>query len=155
MSDAASRWGLPQGFTPVLMPLPDEIKSALRPRFQANEPVIISLSNEGDSVFLVATTERVWTVRSGMTAGTGGVNVREYSWHEIADLKMLQSPLNIKITLSFHSRDGRKPESGPRAKQWKLHTDALMPFESARGVQAFQALQNVWIHKTRAELYDE
>ena len=153
MSDAASRWGLPPGFAPVLMPLPDEVKGALRPRFQPNEPVIITLGNEGDSLFLIATTERVFSVRSGITAGTSGLQIREYSYAEIADLKMLQSPLNVKITLSFHSRDGRKPESGARAKQWKLHTDQLMPFETARGVQAFDALQNVWIHKTRGELY--
>jgi hypothetical protein len=155
MSDAASRWGLPSGFTPVLMPLPDEVKAALRPLLQPNEPVIISLTNEGNSVHLVATTERLFTVRSGMTAGTGGMSVREYSWAAIADLKMLQSPLNVKITISFHSRDGKKPESGPRAKQWKLHTDQVMPFETARGAQAFEALQNVWIHKTRSELYSE
>ena len=155
MSDAASRWGLPEGFAPVLMPLPDEIKSQMRPLLRANEPVIIALGNEGDSLFLVATTERVFSVRSGITAGTSGLQVREYSYQEIADLKMLQSPLNVKITLSFHSRDGRKAESGARAKQWKLYTDQLMPFETARGVQAFGALQKVWVHKTRPELYEE
>ncbi len=145
--DPAVRWGLPPGFRPVVTPVPDELKELLREMLRANEPIVASIGNEGDSIFLVASTERLFSARRGATAGVTGWTIREYEWLAITDLRLQSAPLNVRITVSFHSRDGRKAESGRGAKQWKLHTDALAPFETARGSEVFQAIQSVWVHK--------
>ena len=147
-NDPAVRWGLPPGFQPVVSPLPNEVKDVLRGMLRPNEPIIASLGNEGDTIFIVASTQRVFSVRRGATAGVTGFTIRPYEWNEITDMKMQTASLNVRIVLSYHSRDGRTPESGPRAKQWKLHTDSLAPFETARGSQVYEAIQSIWIHKT-------
>ncbi len=150
-NDPAVRWGLPAGFRPVVSPVPDELKEMLREMLRPNEPVIGALGNEGDTIFVVASTERLFSARRGATAGVTGWTIKEYEWADIADLKMQTASMNVRYTISFHSRDGRTPSSGPRAKQWKLITDNLAPFETARGSELYEAIQSVWIHKTRGE----
>jgi hypothetical protein len=154
-SDPALRWGLPAGFRPVLYALPDEVKELVRGLLGANEPVVVALANQSDNIFLIATPQRLFSVRHGMGAGVTNFTVKEFAWDALTDLKMQQAPLNTKIMLSFHSRDGRNPESGPRAKQWKLVTDNLMPFDTEQGTNAFAALQSIWVHKTASIAGDE
>ena len=134
-----------------MSPVPDELKDMLREMLRPNEPVLAALGNEGDSIFIVASTERFFSARRGATAGVTGWTIKEYVWPAIVDMKMQTASTNVRITISFHSRDGRTPESGPRAKQWKIVNDSLAPFETARGSEVYEAVQSVWIHKTRGE----
>ena len=150
-NDPAMRWGLPPGFRPVVSPVPDELKEMLREMLRSDEPIIGSLGNEGDTIFIVASTQRLFSARRGATAGVTGWTIKEYEWTSIADLKMQTASMNVRIVISFHSRDGRTAENGPRAKQWKIVTDSLAPFETARGSELYQAIQSVWVHKMRAE----
>lgn len=146
-NDAAERWGLPAGFRPVLHPLPDEIKNLMREKLRADEAVIACVANVEDTISLVATTSRVFVVRTGPTAGVTGFQAREYSWEAIADLKLQTNPSNVKISISYHSRDGKTAESGPRAHQYKIQSDDITPLETLAGTQAFENLHAAWHYK--------
>ena len=150
MSEAAALWGLPEDFEPVRFPIPDAAKQAVRPLLGANEPVLVTLSNEGDSISLIATPLRVLSVKTGeQQAGAAGVTIKEYPYEGIADMKISSAAINVKITLHFKSsNNGRTVETGLRARLAKDHTDNLMPFESTAGAQAFKAIYDVWVHKT-------
>ena len=50
MSDPAVLWGLPPGFEPVRQPIPDAAKQVLLPMLSADEPVLVMIANEGDSI---------------------------------------------------------------------------------------------------------
>lgn len=150
-NDPALRWGLPAGFRPVVAPLPDDVKELMRGVLRAGEPVVAALGNEGDSIFVIATPQRLFRLKRGAAAGVTGWNLQDYEWLAITDLRLKTASINVGITVSFHSRDGRTPESGPRARQWKLCTDTLTPFETARGSQLFEAIQSIWVHKTHSE----
>ena len=146
--DAALRWGLPPGFRPLCFPVATEVKELMRTLLNADEPVIATLANEGDSISVVATPHRVFSIRSGMTAGVTGFTVREFPWEGISDLRLQSMPMNIKIAIHFKSTDGgRTAEVGRRAVMAKPAVDNLTLFESGAGTQVFEALYGIWQHK--------
>jgi hypothetical protein len=150
MSDPAALWGLPPGFEPVRLPISDDAKQALRPLLGANEPVLVMISNEGDSIALIATPLRVLSVKTGgVQAGATGASVKEYPYEGITDMKIQSAAINVKIALHFKTtNNGRTVEVGLRAKLAKDHVDNLMPFESTAGAEAFKAIYDIWVHKT-------
>jgi hypothetical protein len=150
MSDPASLWDLPAGFEPVRLPISDDAKQVLRPMLSAQEPVLVTISNEGDSIALVATPLRILSVKTGGTqAGATGASVKEYPYEGITDMKIQSAAINVKIALHFKTtNNGRTVEIGHRAKLAKDHVDNLMPFESTGGAEAFKAIYDIWVHKT-------
>jgi hypothetical protein len=150
MSDPAALWGLPPDFEPVRLPISDDAKQALRPMLSAQEPVLVTISNEGDSIALVATPLRILSVKTGGTqAGATGASVKEYPYEGITDMKIQSAAINVKIALHFKTtNNGRTVEVGLRAKLAKDHVDNLMPFESTGGAEAFKAIYDIWVHKT-------
>jgi hypothetical protein len=149
MSDAALRWGLPEEFEPVRYPVNDEVKQLVREILEPNEPVIVSVANEGDTTSLLATPKRVITIRSGgATAGVTGFTMRDFTWDAITDIRMLTGALNVTITIHFQSKDGgRTAETGIKAKFAKPAIDKIMPFEISAGTAAFEAIHSVLHHK--------
>jgi hypothetical protein len=145
--DAAVRWGLPPGFTPARFPIADDVKDLIRDMLEQGEPVIVTLSNEGNSISLVATSQRVFSIRSGLVAGVTGYTVREFPWEGISDLRLQASALNVKISIHFKSSDGRTVAVGRRAAFGKPAVDNLTPFETHAGTQAFEAIHAVWHYK--------
>ena len=154
--DAVARWGLPPGFAPVRFPVSDDVKSIVRDLLSAGEPVVVSLANEGDSISIIATPHRFFSIRTGQTAGVTGCTVREYAWPAITNMTLQQAALNVKIGINFRSTDGgRTAEVGRRAAFGKPATDNLMPFEPAAGAQAFEAIQSIWHHATISQAQSE
>ena len=147
--DVAESWGLPAGFRPVRHPISDDVKNVVRDLLSPGEPVIVTLSNEGDSISLVATPQRLFTIRAGTVAGSGitGANVREFPWEGITKMILQPAALNVKIAIHYRTMDGRTVEVGRRAAMGKDAVDNVMPFESAAGSDAFQAIFDVWQHK--------
>src|SRR4028119_1290101 len=113
--DAAVRLGLPPGLMPARFPIADDVKDLIRDMLSPGEPVIVTLSNEGNSISLVATSQRVFSIRSGLVAGVTGFTVREFPWEGISDLRLQAAALNVKISIHFKSTDGRTVEVGRRA----------------------------------------
>lgn len=150
MSDPAVLWGLPPGFEPLRQPIPDAAKQVLLPMLSADEPVLVTIANEGDSITLVATPLRVLSVKTGgAQAGATGASVKEYPYEGITDMKIQSAAINVKIALHFKTtNNGRTVETGHRAKLAKDHVDNLMPFESTSGAEAFKAIYDIWVHKT-------
>lgn len=150
MSDTATRWGLPADFEPVRLPIPEDAKFALRPMLTADEPVLVTISNEGDTISIVATSQRIFSVKTGgANAGATGATVKEYPYEGITDMKIQSAAINVKIALHFKTTNGgRTVEVGHRAKLAKDHVDNLMPFESTAGAEAFKAIYDLWVHKT-------
>lgn len=146
-TDTAAQWGLPPGFQPVRHAIGDDVKSLIRDLLRPNEPVIVSIANEGNTISLIATPQRVFSVRTGATAGVTGFNVREFPWEGIADLRLQAMPLNVKIAVHFRTSDGRTVEVGRRAAMGKPAVDNLMPFETAAGTAAFEAIHGIWHYK--------
>ncbi len=153
--DAAVRWGLPPGFIPARFPIADDVKELIRDMLQAGEPVIVTLTNEGNSISLVATPQRVFSIRSGMGAGVTGYTVREFPWEGITDLRLQASALNVKISIHFKSSDGRTVAVGRRAAFGKPAVDNLTPFETNAGTQVFEAIHSVWHYKKNIPQADE
>ncbi|RYG75422.1 hypothetical protein EON80_00740 [bacterium] len=150
--DMAEQWGLPPGFAPVRYSISDDAKNALRGQLPAGEPVVISISNEGDTVAIVATPSRLFSVKTGsLGAGAGGASVREYPWEGVFDFVMTPMTHNLKIAIHFRSSDGRKVEVGRRAMMGKPVVDNLMPFEIEGGQQVYRALLQVWNYKRAME----
>jgi hypothetical protein len=149
--DAATQWGLPPGFQPARFSVPDGVKEVVRGVLHANEPVIVSITNEGDNISVIATPERVLAVRAGGAgAGVTGFSVKEYPWAGITNLVLQQMALNAKYAIHYRTSDGRTVEIGRRAAMGKPAIDNLMPFESEAGAEAFEALHSVWQHKKAA-----
>ena len=150
MTDTATKWGLPPDFEPVRTPIPEEAKQVLRPMLEANEPVLVTISNEGNSITLIATPLRVLSVKTGgAQAGATGASVKEYPYEGITDMKIQSAAINVKIALHFKTtNNGRTVEVGHRAKLAKDHVDNIMPFESVGGAEAFKAIYDIWVHKT-------
>lgn len=146
--DVAEQWGLPPGFAPVRYSISDDAKNALRGRLPAGEPVIISISNEGDTIAIVATPSRLFSVKTNsLGAGAAGANIREYPWEGVFDIVSTPMTHNLKIAVHFRSSDGKKVEVGRRAMLAKPHVDNLMPFEIEGGQQVFRSLLQVWNYK--------
>lgn len=147
--DVAESWGLPAGFSPVRHPISDDVKNVVRDLLGPGEPVVVTLSNEGDSITLIATPQRLFSVRAGTVGGAGvtGANVREFSWEGITKLILQPAALNVKIAIHYRTMDGRTVEVGRRAAMGKDAVDNVMPFESNAGSDAFQAIYDIWQHK--------
>ncbi|PQV64893.1 hypothetical protein B1R32_103160 [Abditibacterium utsteinense] len=143
--DSAQQWGLPAGFAPVRYTISDEVKSALRARLTPGDPVVVSIANESDTVSIVATPSRLFTIKTGsLGAGAAGVLVREYPWEGVFDIVATPMTHNLKIALHFRSNDNRTVEVGRRAALAKPAVENLMPFESAGGTEVFRALLQIW-----------
>lgn len=143
--DAAQRWGLPPGFTPVRYAVSDPVKEIVRSQLGSDEPVVVSLANEGDTISFVATPQRLLTVRSGgVTAGVTGFDVRSFPWEGINKLILQQAALNVKIAVHYKTCDGRTVEVGRRAALGRPAIDNLMPFETVAGKEAFEAIYQIW-----------
>jgi hypothetical protein len=149
--DMAQEWGLPPGFAPVRYIISDDAKNALRGQLPVGEPVIVSISNEGDTITIVATPSRLFTVKTGsLGAGALGASVREYPWEGVFNFVMTPMTHNLKIAVHYRSSDGRKIEVGRRAMMAKPAVENLMPFEIEAGTQVFRALLQVWNFKKAA-----
>lgn len=148
--DIAVRWGLPPGFTPTRFGVNDQVKSIIRDLLQGNEPVIVSIANEGDTIAVVATPQRLFTVKTGAVQGAGvtGCTVKEFPWEGITNLVMQHAGVNIKYAIHYRTKDGRTVETGMRAKLGQAAVDNVMAFENEAGTEAFQAINMVWLHKT-------
>lgn len=148
--DITQQWGLPADFAPVRYAISDDVKNALRGSING-EPVLVTIANEGDTVSIVATPNRLFTIKtSQLGAGAAGVSVREYPWEGVFDLVMTPMTLNLKIAVHFRSNDGRKPEVGRRAALAKPAVENLMPFESVGGAEVFRAMLQLWNTKRAA-----
>ena len=146
--DAATQWGLPPGFQPARYSVPDDVKEVVRGVLHANEPVIVSITNEGDNISIIATPERLLAVRAGGAgAGVTGYNVKEFPWEGITNLVLQQMALNAKFAIDYKTSDGRTVEVGRRAAMGKAAVDNLMPFEVTAGSEVFEALHAVWQYK--------
>ncbi len=144
---------LPPNFVPVRTAISDETKAALRPLLQERgEPVLVSIANESDTVSIVATASRMWTVKTGaLGAGAAGVLVREYPWDAVFDLVQTPMTHNLKIALHFRSNNGKSIEVGRRALLAKPAVENLMPFENQSGTEVFRALLQLWnFHRAKA-----
>jgi hypothetical protein len=146
--DTATRWGLPTGIVPVHFPIDDEVKEVVRGELSPNEPVIATLANEEQTLTIVATPQRLFTIRSGSTlAGVTGFTVREFPWEGITKMILQQASANVKFALHFKTSDGRKVEVGRRAAMGMAATENLMPFEPTSGHQVFALIHQIWEHK--------
>jgi len=149
-NNPAERWGLPADFAPARFPIGDEEKELIREMLGADEPVLVTLVNENNTTTIVATTQRLFTIRSGQGAGVTGFTVREFPWSGIHDMRLTQMGTNVKIQVGFKSRDnGRTAEIGPKAAFAKDAIDDLKPFETNAGTQCFEAMHTLW-HTLRA-----
>ena len=149
--DTAQKWGLPPGFEPVRYAISDDVKNALRGVLQAGDPVVISIANESDTVSIVATPTRFYSIKTGeLGAGASGAAVREYPWEGVFNLVMSPMTHNLRITVHFRTSDGKKVEIGRRALLGKPATENLMPFESEAGAQVFRAMLQIWNFKRAA-----
>jgi hypothetical protein len=148
--DVASRWGLPPGFVPVRHPIDDEVKEVVRGELSPGEPVVITLANEEGTVSIIATPQRLLSVRSGgATAGVTGFNVRDFPWEGITKLVLQQASTTLKFAIHYKTSDGRKVEVGRRAALAMAATENLMPFDPTAGHEVFAALYQIWEYKTQ------
>lgn len=146
--DIAQQWGLPEGFAPVRYPISDEVKDVARGVLAPGEPAIVTIANEAGTVSVIATPQRLISIKSGAGgAGVTGFNAKEYSWEAITNLIFAPVSINCKYSVCYKSSGGGKVETGMRAKMGKDAKDDLMPFETAAGEEAFQAIYAIWHHK--------
>lgn len=146
--DVSAQWGLPPGFQPVRYIISEEAKDAVRGVLKPQEPVIISIGNEADTIAIVATPHRVLSVKtSGLGAGVKGAMIREYPWDGIFDIVITPMTHNVKLAFHFRSSDGRTVETGRRASMAKEQVENLMAFEKVGGQDVFRALLQVWNYK--------
>src|SRR5439155_14985047 len=94
-NDIATRWGLPADFVPVRLPIDDDVKDVVRDLLHPDEPVVVTMVNEGNSISIIATPQRLMAVRTGDTAGVTGFNVKEYPWEAITDLTIQRPSTNV------------------------------------------------------------
>lgn len=146
--NAAAQWGLPPEFAPVRYAISDDAKNVVRGLLQPNEPVIVSISNEGDAVTIVATPYRVFVIKTNSYgAGASGAAVREFPYEGIERIVMRPQVLNLTLALHYRTSDGKKVEVGRRAKLAKPAVDNLMAFEIAAGEEVYDALFKIWEFK--------
>ena len=149
--DIAQRWGLPESFTPIRYAISEETKEMMRGVLEPNEPVVATIANEGDTVIVIATPQRLFTIKTKTIGGAGvtGFNTKVFPWEAITNLVLQPATLNVVFQIHYKSNDGIKVEVGRRAKMAKDTTDKVMPFETEAGTQFFQAVYGIWHHKMR------
>lgn len=141
-------WDLPPDFAPVRYPVSEEVKTIVRPLLGANEPVIVSLTNDEDAIALLATPDRLLAIKiGGLSAGAAGVNVREFPWAGLTNIVTTQVGLQMKVALHFRSSNGRTVEVGRRAQLGKPAVENLAGFDAQMGGAACAALTQIWNHK--------
>lgn len=141
-------WNLPPHFVPVRFPISDAVKNVVRPLLGANEPVIVSLTNDEDAITLLATPERVFAVKiGGLSAGAQGVTVREFPWEGLTNIVVTPLSFQLKVALHFRSSNGRTVEVGRRAQMGKPAVENLAGFDAEKGGQACAAIISIWNHK--------
>lgn len=144
---------LPPDFVPARYAISDEVKAALRPLLVAGEPVVVSIANESDTVSLVATPKRLFTVKTGaLGSGAAGIAIREYPWQGVFDIVQTPMTHNLKIAVHFRSNNGKVVEVGRRAMLAKPAVENLMPFENQSGSEVFRALLQLWNFHRAAQL---
>ena len=155
MSNANNAWNLPPDFAPVRYPVSDEIKNIVRPMLGANEPVIVSLTNDEDAITLIGTPNRLLTIKTGgLSAGAAGLSVREFPWEGLTDIVTTVLGLQMKIALHFRSSNGRTVEVGRRAQLGKPAIENVAGFDAEMGNAACAALIQIWKHKSGAGTED-
>lgn len=146
--DSVTRWGLPEGFVPVRYVVSDEVKDLVRSELQPDEPVLVSLANEGGNVTLIATPQRLLGIRSGAaSAGVTGFSLKEFPWPGITKIVLQQATATVKFVVHFRSTDGRTVALGRRAALGKDASENYMPFDPTAGHEAFAAIHQLWEHK--------
>ena len=144
--DASEKWGLPPDFQPVRFAIPDSAKGAIRSVLGANEPVIVSLTNDEELISLVATPGRVLSVRTqeiGIGAGTS--QVKPFPWPGIFNLTLRPQPLIVSLVIEYRTSDnGKTVEIGRRAMLGKPKADTFTGFSKEQGEAAFTALTQLW-----------
>lgn len=144
--DISEKWGLPPDFAPVRFAIPDDAKNALRAVLGANEPVIVSLTNDEELVSLVATPGRILTLRTqeiGVSAGTS--QVKAFPYPGIFNLTLRPQPLIVSLVIEYRTSDnGKTVEIGRRALLAKPKSDTLTGFSKEQGEAAFAALTQLW-----------
>lgn len=146
--DAAQRWGLPEGFVPVRYPIADSVKEVVRGVLLPNEPAVVTLANEGETVSVIATPQRLITVKSGAAgAGVTGFNTKEFPWEAITNLVFQPVSISCKFSIHYKTSGGGRVETGRRARMGKDAKDDVMPFENVAGDEAFRAIYSIWQHK--------
>ncbi len=144
--DISEKWGLPPDFQPVRFAIPDDAKNALRPVLGANEPVIISLTNDEELVSLVATPGRILSLRTqeiGVSAGNA--QVKAFPYPAIFNLTLRPQPLIVSLVIEYRTSDnGKTVEIGRRALLAKPKADTLTGFSKEQGEAAFNALTLLW-----------
>jgi hypothetical protein len=146
--DTAQSWGLPEGFTPVRYPLEESVKEVVRGVLAPGEPAVVTIANEGATVSVIATPQHLIVVKSGAAgAGVTGFNTKEYPWGDITNLVFHPVSINCKFSIHYKTTGGGKVETGIRARMGKDAKDDVMPFETAAGEEAFQAIYAIWHHK--------
>lgn len=146
--DSAQKWGLPEGFTPLRLPIDDEVKSVVRGVLQPQEAVVVTIANESGTVTVIGTTSRLLTIKSG-TAGAGvtGFQTKEYPWEALTNLVLQPASLNVVYRIDYKTSGGGKVEVGRRARMGKDASDKVMPFDTQDGTRAFEALYSILEHK--------
>jgi len=147
--DTAQRWGLPEGFTPLRYSISEETKEMMRGVLPPGEPVVATIANEGGTVIVIATPQRLFTIKTKTIGGAGvtGFSTKEFPWEAITNLVLQPASLNVVFQIHYKSNDGIKVEVGRRAKMSKDTTDKVMPFETEAGTQFFQAIYRIWHHR--------
>jgi hypothetical protein len=136
---------LPPEFVPARYMISDEVKAALRPLLNAGEPVLVSIANESDTVSIVATPQRLFTVKTGaLGSGAAGIAIREYPWLGVFDIVQTPMTHSLKIAVHFRSNNGKVVEVGRRALLAKPAVENLMPFENQSGSEVCRALLQLW-----------
>lgn len=145
----AEQWGLPADFQPVRFDILEDVKNILRDELQANEPVIVSITNRAGTLALLATPWRVFCVKTGDLSGVGvsGCKVKDYPWEGITNLVAQQAADNLKIAVHYRSSNGSRVEVGRRAALGNPAVDYMAPFDIEKGYMAFDAINSIWQHK--------
>jgi len=145
----AEKWGLPADFQPTRFPIIQDVKEALREVLQANEPVIVSITNRAGTITLLATPWRIFSVKIGGLSGVGvtGCKVKEFPWEGVTNLVAQHAADNLKIAVHYRTSNGERVETGIRAALGKPAVDHLAAFDLENGTQAFNAINSIWQYK--------
>lgn len=144
--DATEKWGLPPDFAPVRFSIPDDAKIAVRAQLGAEEPVLVSFSNEEELVSIVATPGRILSVRAQeLGVGAGTAQVKSFPFPAVFDLTLRPQTSTATLVIEYRTSDGGKTvEIGRRALLAKPKSDTFLGFGKVEGEAAFRALLQLW-----------
>jgi len=144
--DTSEKWGLPPAFAPLRFEIPDAAKEAARRELHAGEPVIVSIANEDDVITLLATPERLLSIRlQEMGVHAGQPQFKTFPWDGIFDITLRPQSERVSLVIAYRSSDnGKTVEVGKRAILGKEKQDVFAPFIKEEGEAVFRALLQVW-----------